>query len=100
MTLPTTMRLAILFHSFRLRGCLLALPAIAVWFFAAPAKTPAAEPWPTRPVTVLCPFAAGTSTDTLMRLVNASLSQRFGQNFIVERSEEHTSELQSQFHLV
>jgi len=44
----------------------------------------AAESWPTRPVTVLCPFAAGTSTDTLMRLVNTSLSQQFGQNFIVE----------------
>jgi tripartite-type tricarboxylate transporter receptor subunit TctC len=44
----------------------------------------AAEPWPARPVTVLCPFAAGTSTDTLMRLVTASLRARFGQNFIVE----------------
>jgi tripartite-type tricarboxylate transporter receptor subunit TctC len=52
------------------------------WLAATPAL--AAEPWPTRPVIVLCPFAAGTSTDTLMRLVNASLSQRFGQNFIVE----------------
>jgi tripartite-type tricarboxylate transporter receptor subunit TctC len=78
------MILAARFHGVWLRGYwyLLALPAIALWLVAAPA--PAAEPWPTRPVTVLCPFAAGTSTDTLMRLVNASLSQRFGQNFIVE----------------
>src|SRR5580700_8463576 len=78
------MTLAVLFRGVWLRGhwCLSALPAIAIWLVAAPA--PAAEPWPTRPVTVLCPFAAGTSTDTLMRLVNASLSQRFGQNFIVE----------------
>src|SRR5277367_447101 len=77
---------AILFHSVWLRGyrCMLALPAVAIWLVAAPAQAPAAEPWPTRPVTVLCPFAAGTSTDTLLRLVNASLSQRFGQNFIVE----------------
>src|SRR4029077_19926468 len=84
MTLPT-MRRAVRFHSIRLRGCrsLLALPAIAIWLVAAPAKTPAAQPGPTRPVTVLCPFAAGTSTDTLMRLINASLSQRFHQNFIV-----------------
>ena len=44
----------------------------------------AAEPWPVRPVTVLCPFAAGTSADTLMRMVNASLGKKFGQNFIVE----------------
>src|SRR5580704_13996492 len=63
-------------------GCVLALPVAAILLAAAPAQ--AAEPWPTRPVTVLCPFAAGTSTDTLMRLINASLSQRFGQNFIVE----------------
>jgi tripartite-type tricarboxylate transporter receptor subunit TctC len=83
MTLPSMTR-AVPFHRAWLRGYryVLALPAIAVWLVAAPA--PAAEPWPTRPVTVLCPFAAGTSTDTLMRLVNASLSQRFHQNFIVE----------------
>src|SRR5580658_657261 len=63
-----------------------ALAAAAIWLLAvaAPAPARAAEPWPTRPVTVLCPFAAGTRTDTLMRLINASLSQRFGQNFIVE----------------
>ena len=61
-----------------------ALAAAAIWLLAVAAPAPAAEPWPTRPVTVLCPFAAGTSTDTLMRLINASLSRRFGQNFIVE----------------
>jgi tripartite-type tricarboxylate transporter receptor subunit TctC len=59
-----------------------ALGAAALWPLAAPVR--AAEAWPARPVTVLCPFAAGTSTDTLMRLVTASLSARFGQNFIVE----------------
>jgi tripartite-type tricarboxylate transporter receptor subunit TctC len=42
------------------------------------------DQWPSRPVTVFCPFAAGTSTDTLMRLIAASLSGGFGQNFIVE----------------
>ena len=59
-----------------------ALTIAAIWPLAAPAL--AAEAWPTRPVTVLCPFAAGTSTDTLMRLITASLSDGFGQNFIVE----------------
>ena len=63
-------------------ACIGALGAAAIWLLAVPAS--AAEPWPTRPVTVLCPFAAGTSTDTLMRLINASLSERFGQNFIME----------------
>jgi tripartite-type tricarboxylate transporter receptor subunit TctC len=61
-----------------------ALAAVAIWLLAAIASAPAAVAWPTRPVTVLCPFAAGTSTDTLMRLINASLSRQFGQNFIVE----------------
>lgn len=64
------------------RGFIRALGAAAIWPFAAPAL--GTEVWPTRPVTVLCPFAAGTSTDTLMRLINASLSKKFGQNFIVE----------------
>jgi tripartite-type tricarboxylate transporter receptor subunit TctC len=59
-----------------------ALGGAALWPLAAPAL--AAEPWPVRPVTVLCPFAAGTSADTLMRLINASLGVKFGQNFIVE----------------
>jgi tripartite-type tricarboxylate transporter receptor subunit TctC len=64
------------------RHLIRALGAAAVCLPAARAL--AAEPWPVRPVTVLCPFAAGTSTDTLMRLIAASLSARFGQNFIVE----------------
>jgi tripartite-type tricarboxylate transporter receptor subunit TctC len=59
------------------------LAAATIWLLGV-AEVSAADPWPTRPVTVLCPFAAGTSTDTLMRLINASLGQRFGQNFIVE----------------
>lgn len=61
-----------------------AASAAAICLLATVPAAQAAESWPTRPVTVLCPFAAGTSTDTLMRLVNTSLSRQFGQNFIVE----------------
>src|SRR5580658_5050963 len=64
------------------RQFLHALGSAAVWPLAAPAR--AEDQWPSRPVTVLCPFAAGTSTDTLLRLVTASLTDGFGQNFIVE----------------
>ncbi len=64
------------------RRLIRALGATAILPFAA--RTHAAEPWPSRPVTVLCPFAAGTSADTLMRMINVSLSKKFGQNFIVE----------------
>jgi tripartite-type tricarboxylate transporter receptor subunit TctC len=59
-----------------------ALGAAAFSPLARPAR--AAGAWPARPVTVLCPFGAGTSTDTLMRLIDASLGDQLGQNFIVE----------------
>jgi len=74
------------------RQLIRALRAAAVSSFAAPAlaaearasEALASEIWPVRPVTVLCPFAAGTSADTLMRMINVSLGKKFGQNFIVE----------------
>jgi len=61
-----------------LGGATLTFPA------SARAEAPLPSAWPSRPVTVYCPFAAGTSTDTLMRLIAASLSDAFGQNFVVE----------------
>jgi tripartite-type tricarboxylate transporter receptor subunit TctC len=64
------------------RRLIRALGAAAIFPLAA--RVRAAAPWPVRPVTVLCPFAAGTSADTLMRMINASLGKKFGQNFIVE----------------
>ena len=62
----------------------------AAWTFAA-APAPAADPaspdsaaWPTRPVTIVCPFAAGISTDLLARAVATALGDKFGQQFVVE----------------
>jgi tripartite-type tricarboxylate transporter receptor subunit TctC len=49
---------------------------------AAPAS--AADDWPTRPVTVVCPFAPGISTDILTRAIAAELSLKLGQQFVVE----------------
>src|SRR5579863_8655814 len=43
-----------------------------------------AENWPTRPVTIVVPFGAGGNTDMMSRLAAKDLSQKFGQNFIVE----------------
>ena len=50
------------------------------------AATPAlaAEPWPTRPVTVVCPFPPGISTDLLTRALTIALSNALGQQFVVE----------------
>jgi tripartite-type tricarboxylate transporter receptor subunit TctC len=44
----------------------------------------AAQPWPSRPVTVVVPFAAGSSTDTAARILSAGMSEALGQQVIVE----------------
>jgi tripartite-type tricarboxylate transporter receptor subunit TctC len=56
--------------------------AAACIAFATPSL--AADPWPARPVTVICPFPAGISTDILTRLVANALSNALGQQFVVE----------------
>ena len=43
-----------------------------------------AQDWPTRPVTMVVPFAPGGVYDTLGRVYAASLSQILGQQVIVE----------------
>jgi tripartite-type tricarboxylate transporter receptor subunit TctC len=43
-----------------------------------------ADQWPTRPVKFVVPFAAGGTTDILARVVAVSVSEAFGQQFIVE----------------
>src|SRR3977135_2167465 len=48
-----------------------------------PRRARAAE-WPTRPVKLVVPFAAGGTTDILARVVAAKVSEEFGQQFIVE----------------
>ena len=48
---------------------------------AAPAR---ADDWPTHPVTIIVPFGPGGNTDTMARLAAQDLSQKFGQNFIIE----------------
>jgi tripartite-type tricarboxylate transporter receptor subunit TctC len=43
-----------------------------------------AQDYPTRPIRVIVPFAAGGAVDTLARLLSAKLSESFGQPVIVE----------------
>ena len=49
-----------------------------------PRRAGAADQWPTRPVKLVVPFAAGGTTDILARVVAAKVSEEFGQQFIVE----------------
>jgi tripartite-type tricarboxylate transporter receptor subunit TctC len=44
----------------------------------------AAQDWPTRPVTIVVPFAAGGAADGTARVLAGGLSQVLGQNVIVE----------------
>ncbi|MFZ3310484.1 MAG: tripartite tricarboxylate transporter substrate binding protein [Xanthobacteraceae bacterium] len=53
-----------------------ALPAIS--------RPACADAYPTHPVRVVVGFAAGSTTDTLARLIGQWLSQRLGQQFIIE----------------
>src|SRR5262245_17590906 len=43
-----------------------------------------AQAYPTRPVRLIAPFAPGGATDLVARLMGQWLSERFGQQFIVE----------------
>ena len=40
-----------------------------------------AQTWPTRPVTVVVPFAAGSSTDTAARILAVGMSEVLGSNW-------------------
>jgi tripartite-type tricarboxylate transporter receptor subunit TctC len=53
-----------------------ALPAVSRLAFA--------ETYPSHPVRIVVGFAAGSTTDTLARLIGQWLSQRFGQQFVIE----------------
>jgi tripartite-type tricarboxylate transporter receptor subunit TctC len=43
-----------------------------------------AQAYPSRPVRIIVPFPAGQATDTIARLMGQSLSERFGQPFVIE----------------
>jgi tripartite-type tricarboxylate transporter receptor subunit TctC len=53
-----------------------ALPAVS--------RIARAQTYPTRPVRVIVPFAAGGSTDITARLMGQWLSDRLGQPFVIE----------------
>ena len=65
------------------RRQLLRLAAGAAALSAA-SRIARAQTYPTRPVRIIVGFAAGTALDITARIVAQSLSERFGQPFIVE----------------
>ncbi len=65
-----------MFSPIRFALCTLAIVAMAG---GAPAQN-----WPTRPVTMVVPFAAGSASDTAGRLLAVGLSEALGQQVIIE----------------
>jgi tripartite-type tricarboxylate transporter receptor subunit TctC len=47
-------------------------------------STASAQPYPQRPVRMIIPFAAGGATDVPTRLTSAKLSERLGQQFVID----------------
>src|SRR5437870_3364659 len=64
------------------RTILLALAASA--FLRDGVSPAAAQSWPTRPVTMVVPFAAGGGTDVLGRIIGRRLSEVLGQQVVIE----------------
>src|SRR5215467_13588822 len=62
-----------------------AIRAAASFFaLACAAGLATAQDWPTRPVSMVVPFAAGSASDTLARILGARLSEVLGQQVIIE----------------
>ncbi len=65
----------------RFHLCAAAL-ALLVLIACAGTAARAQEPYPTRPVEIIVPFAAGGGTDLIARLMCDGLGQRLGQSFV------------------
>jgi len=58
---------------------------LAPWLFGlALVSTPALATYPDKPIRMVVPFAAGTTTDTVARAIGESLSKELGQPIIIE----------------
>jgi tripartite-type tricarboxylate transporter receptor subunit TctC len=61
-----------------------ALAAVFALAIIGVAGTASAQNWPTRPVTMVVPYAAGSSSDIAGRILAAGLSDALGQQVIIE----------------
>jgi tripartite-type tricarboxylate transporter receptor subunit TctC len=68
------------------------------WLLAAVASAPAfAQGYPTQPVTLVVPFAAGSGTDAVARTVAQKLSERLKQPVLVDNKPGASAQLGAQF---
>ena len=61
-----------------------ALTASSVFMSSFVANRASALAWPTRPVHIVVPFAAGGPTDVIARIVGERLSKGWGQQVLIE----------------
>lgn len=61
------------------RACIAVTLAMATWGFAL-----AQDSYPSKPITVIVPQAAGGANDVIARVIAQKLSEQMGKNFIVE----------------
>src|SRR5439155_25685693 len=61
-----------------------ALAALAALAPIVAVGTASAQNWPTRPLTMVVPFAAGSSSDTAGRILAVGLAEALGQQVIIE----------------
>lgn len=66
------------------RRLTLGAAAMAAAMAVAPLAATAADAYPTKPVTIVVPFAAGGTTDILARVIGQALSKELGQSVIVD----------------
>ena len=64
-------------------GAMLFIAMIVTLQLGAP-RAAHAQAWPSKPVRIVVPFAAGGTTDILARAIAPELQKAFGQSFIVE----------------
>lgn len=66
-------------RSFRLKALAVGA-ALALW----PAAAFAQQPYPSRPISLIVPFAAGGPSDVISRLVGAKMGDTLGQQMVIE----------------
>ncbi|OLB73353.1 MAG: hypothetical protein AUI16_17390 [Alphaproteobacteria bacterium 13_2_20CM_2_64_7] len=64
--------------------CAIVLAIAAVGFAINDARPATAQAYPSRPITVIVPFAAGGTTDVIARILGEHMSRTLGQQLIVE----------------